>query len=110
MMTKYSFKDFFAYFISIFFPKKEELFGILNVSGKGTLEFKFKHYVEDIFVFFDDDILPSPCNPCDPGKDDDLDWYIYYRHGHYFLVISWDVSSQRTIKWQIYSPHHLNVE
>lgn len=97
-------KSFWQTLIDFLFPPMtEKLSGRLCVSGKGSSEFIFQgSYPETVFVHFDDEACPpAPCNPCDPGQEDLLDWKIIRHHHHYILIIEWDVSNMRQIDWKV---------
>lgn len=91
----------FKMILEYLFPHENKLFGKLFVSGEGALEFSFKHHPTNVFVTFDDECHFVPCSPCDPGQDDELEWYIVKHHHHHILVIKWEVSTMRTIYWKV---------
>jgi hypothetical protein len=91
--------DFLKSVVDYFFPRKQKLSGTLFVSGKGSLEFKFKTCPESVLVFFADEVA---VNPCDPGSEDIVDWQISCCcHHHCHLVINWEVNGTRTITWKV---------
>ena len=95
---------FFKQIFDFFFPPVvHKVFGKLFVSGAGSSEFTFKNCPENVFVYFDDECHSMPCNPCDPGQEDNLDWNIIEHRHHFTLVIDWEVSSMRTICWKVCS-------
>ena|SRR5271165_2854319 len=82
--------------------EKERIFETFCVSGAGTIELKLKHYPAELDIHFEP-IDPVPCVPCNVGNDDTLCWEIihhprdhHHRH-NYELLISWNVSTVRTI-------------
>lgn len=98
-----TYKNFITKLIKLLFPWNKKVGGRLSVSAKGALEFKFYDYPENIEVFFTDSPYGTPCNPCDPGKEDELDWQVRECEDHYILRIHWDVSGMRNIEWIVES-------
>ncbi len=96
-----TYKNFLTKLVALFFPWRKKTKGNLCVSGKGYSKFFFADYVQDVSVYFTDQGVPAPCNPCDPGREDDLYWKLKEREDCYILTIHWDVSSMRHIAWEV---------
>lgn len=94
----FSFSEFVKALVEFFFPTKRKLSGKLFVSGTGSLEFKFKHCPQHVFVYFADEQSQFPC---DPGSDDTIDWEIICCHSCCQLVIRWEVQGMRKIAWKV---------
>lgn len=100
-ITRQPFSIFQIIIEYLFPPEEHKLSGKLFVSGEGALEFKFNHHPKHVFITFDNDCHFVPCSPCDPGQDDDLEWYTVKHKHHHILVIKWNVSTMRTIYWKV---------
>lgn len=96
-----TYKTFILKLLELFFPTNKKVEGEMSVNGCGFLEFKFEEYPENISVYFTDDVCPSNCNPCDPGKEDKLFWHVDKVCDEYVLYIHWEVVSCRNIKWKL---------
>lgn len=75
--------------------------GDITVTGKGHIHIALYDFPRDVFVFFRDKHHHHPCNP---QGDDSLFFEIHYNNlvrGEYILLIKWEVSSTREIKWEI---------
>jgi len=92
------FKIIFDY---LFPPDEQRLYGKLVVSDKGTLEFIFKNHPHHVCAYFADKSHHVPCNPCDPGREDVLEWHLVKHKRHCILKINWNVTSMRTIIWKV---------
>lgn len=94
----FSFSQFIKALIEFFFPSKRKLAGKLFVSGAGSLEFKFKHCPDYVFVDFVDEKNDFPC---DPGSDDFVDWQVICCNSCCQLIIHWKVEGMRKIAWKV---------
>ncbi len=76
-----------------------EITGDIFATGEGSVDINFEEKPHDVFVFFYDEPVPSPCNP---GGEDELCWSVHKQHHghHWILKISWKVNSSRKIKWK----------
>lgn len=73
--------------------------GEIVVSGRKKIDVELRHrQPERVHVAFCDDPEIVPCNP---QHFDALEWEIHYKHGHYVLVISWQVSGTRSIEFGV---------
>ncbi|HYD92181.1 MAG TPA: hypothetical protein VEA37_11930 [Flavobacterium sp.] len=95
----FSFSEFIRALIEFFFPSKRKLYGKLFVSGCGSLEFKFKHCPDYVFVDFVDDKNEFPCDP--GGCEDIVDWQIVCCDSCCQLIIHWKVEGMRKIAWKV---------
>ena len=95
------YKAFILKLIQLFFPWNRRNGGKLHVSGKGSLVFNFQTYPQDAHVRFVDEPVIVPCNPCDPGKTDQLYWKVRREDNGFSLTIYWDVVGIRTIQWSV---------
>lgn len=73
-------------------------FGELIVNSKGKSEIELHCLPKRIEVKFKDCQNVIPCNP----HHDKLHWDIKKHHGKHILVINWDTSSLREIKWVLF--------
>lgn len=74
--------------------------GELIVTGKDEVRIHLQshHYPSKVKVWFHDEICIVPCNP---HHADSLEWDLQQIHSHHgiVLVIKWNVSGVREIKW-----------
>lgn len=86
--------------------------GELIITGHDKIFIDLTREPRRVFVKFEDDHFPAPCNPT---HHDDLQWEVKKTHhrrsgGHvvqYDLVISWHVAGTRKVFWQVeFEPHH----
>ena len=76
--------------------------GELDVSGKDRIRIDLHKLPRDVKVRFSDDDCIVPCNP---HHRDFVEFEIHAtnrHHGGYVLIISWEVTGVRKIKWTAY--------
>ena len=72
--------------------------GELLVVGTNSVSLPLRHGKPDkVRVFFKCEKSPIPCDTSPP---DQLDYEVEHRHGKWFLVIDWSVSSERDVIWE----------
>lgn len=73
--------------------------GELVVTGKGKADIPLRHHQPcEVFVQFQDEHHPAPCNP---HHVDEFEWELHYKNSHYVLVVKWEVSGIREIFWAV---------
>lgn len=79
--------------------------GLLTVSGKNSIEIALKKRPHKVEAFFDDQMPPvHPCNP-HHHHNDQIEAHIAVRGSswfgkkQYYIVIIWDVDSNRDVIW-----------
>ena len=75
--------------------------GELIVTGKDKVHIHLNKFPDKVEVWFKDDL---ECVPCNPHHHDWLEWEVHrsnttFSHSHHILIIKWDVSGMREIKW-----------
>lgn len=74
--------------------------GELIVIGRNKADITLQHrQPREVFVKFKNN--HGHAVPCNPHQYDDLEWELHYKHGHYVLVIKWEVSDSRDIVWTV---------
>jgi hypothetical protein len=76
--------------------------GELTVIGSNSIEIPLNKKYKKFRVYFVENECISTCVPCDPGVCDELVSYFIKKDKVHFLLIKWEVSSIRDIKWRVW--------
>jgi hypothetical protein len=77
--------------------------GELTVSGADSIEIILNKKYKKFNVHFVDNENTNTCIPCNPGTCDELVAKFIKKDRHHYLLIIWEVSSIRDIKWRVFN-------